>query len=137
MVPAESIENRLGRESHTTNEEVLFKADTERKLMKRTIKKQQLQFLEHCMKKDGIEKLALTGKIAGTRARGRQRITFLQRIAELSGKSTTELIQCTERRNGWHKLVADVIRKGITRRRCQKLEVPNVSSELSRKIESL
>ena len=78
---------RIGWESHTRNEEVLIKADTERKLMK-TIKKQQLQFLGHCMRKDGIEKLALTGKVAGKRARGRQRVTFLQRIAEWSGKST-------------------------------------------------
>ena len=35
---------RIGWESHTKNEEVLIKADTERKLMK-TIKKQRLQFL--------------------------------------------------------------------------------------------
>ena len=62
------------------------------------------------MRKDGIEKLALTSKIAGKRARGRQRVTFLQRITEWSEKSAIELIQCTERRNDWHKLVADVIR---------------------------
>ena len=62
------------------------------------------------MRKDGIEKLALTGKIAGKRARGRQRVTFLQRIAEWSEKSAIELIQCTGRRNDWHKLVANVIR---------------------------
>ena len=46
----------------------------------------KLQFLGHCMRKDGIEKLALTGKIAGKRARGRHRVTFLQRIAEWSEK---------------------------------------------------
>ena len=39
----------------------------------KTIKKQQLQFLGHCMRKDGIEKLALTSEIAGKRARGRQK----------------------------------------------------------------
>ena len=37
---------RIDWTSHTTNEEVLFLADTERKLMK-SIKKQQLQFLGH------------------------------------------------------------------------------------------
>jgi len=47
----------------------------------KTIKKQLLQFLGHCMRKDGMEKLAHTGKIAGKRARGRQRVTFLQSIA--------------------------------------------------------
>ena len=43
---------RIGWESHTTNEEALFQADTEGKLMK-TIKKQQLPLLGHCMRKDG------------------------------------------------------------------------------------
>ena len=61
------------------------------------------------MRKDGIEKVALTGKIAGKGARGRQRVIFLQRIAELNEKSMIELIQCTERRNDWHKVVADVM----------------------------
>ena len=70
--------------SHSTNEDVLFQADTERKLMKSS-EKHQLQFLGHRMRKDGMGKVILTGKIAGKRARGRQRGTFLQRIAELSG----------------------------------------------------
>ena len=82
---------RTGWTSHTTNEEVLFLADTERKLMK-PIKKQQLQFLGHCIRKDGMEKIMLTGKIAGKRATGRQRITFIQRLAEWSGMSGIELI---------------------------------------------
>ena len=86
------------------NEEVLIKADTKRKLMK-AIKKQQLQLLGGCMRKDGMEKLALTSKIAGKRARGRNRVTFLQEIGEWSGKSAIELIQCTESRNDWSKLV--------------------------------
>ena len=63
-----------------------------------------------------MEKIVLTGKIAGKRARGRQMITFLQRIAEWSGVSGVELIQCTENRNEWHKLVADVIRQDTRRR---------------------
>ena len=100
---------RIGWKGHTTNEEVLIEADIERKMMK-TIKKQQLQFLGHCMRKDGVEKLALTGKIAGNRARGRQWVTFLQRIAKWSGKSAIELIQCTESRNDWQKLVANIMR---------------------------
>ena len=71
---------------------------------------QQLQFLGHFRGKGRIEKLALTGKIAGKRARGRQRVMFLLRIAECNEKPAIELVQCTERRSNWHKLVADVIR---------------------------
>ena len=51
------------------------------------------------MKKDGIEKLALAGKITGKRARGRQWVTYLQGIAEWSGKSAIEFIQWTESRD--------------------------------------
>ena len=100
---------RIGWKTLTTNEEVLIKVDTQRKLMN-TIKKHQLQFLGHCMRKDRIGKLAHTGKIAGKRARGRRRGTFLLRIAERSRKPAIELIRCTENRKDWHKLVADVIR---------------------------
>ena len=48
----------------------------------------------YCMRKDGIEKIILTVKIARKRARGRQRITFLHRIVDCSGMSEIELIQC-------------------------------------------
>ena len=61
---------RIDWTSHTTNEEVLFLADTERKLMK-SIKKQQIQFLGHRIRKDGMEKIILKGKIARKKARGR------------------------------------------------------------------
>ena len=50
---------RIGWTSHTTNEDALFQADTERKLMK-TIKTRQLQFLGYCKRKDGMEKILLT-----------------------------------------------------------------------------
>ena len=93
--------------SHSTNEKVSFQADTGRKLIM-SIKKHQLQFLGCCMRKDGMEKIILTGKIAGKRARGRQRITFIQIIAEWSGMSGIELIQCTENRNEWYKLAFHV-----------------------------
>ena len=47
-----------------------------------------------------MEKIILRGKIPGKKARGRQRITFLQRIAEGSWMSGIELAQCKENRNG-------------------------------------
>ena len=90
-------------------EKLLFQVDTERKLMKSS-EKQELHSLSCCKRKAGMEKIILTGKIAGKRTRGRQRIIFLQKISEWSGISGIELIQCTENRNEWHKLVADIIR---------------------------
>ena len=60
---------------HLTNE-VLRKAKTERSLIK-TIRKRQLQFLGHIMRKEGLENLMLTGYIDGKRDKGRQRQTYL------------------------------------------------------------
>ena len=52
------------------NEEVLQRAGTGMKLILEITK--QMRFLGHLMRKDGLENLALTGKIEGKRSRGRQ-----------------------------------------------------------------
>ena len=61
------------------------------------------------MRKDRIEMLAHMDKMAGKKARGRQRVRFLRRIAKWRGTSATELIMYTENRIEWYKLIADVI----------------------------
>ena len=53
------------------NEEVLKRAGTDRKLILE-IRTKQMMFLGHLMRKDGLENLALTGKIEGKRSRGRK-----------------------------------------------------------------
>ena len=63
---------RISWTEHATNEEVLTRAQTERRLLK-TIRKTQLEFLGHVMRKEGLENLTMTGKIEGKRSRGRQR----------------------------------------------------------------
>ena len=59
---------------HVTNEEVLTRAGTKRELMM-TIRQRQLRFLGHVMRKNELENVVLTGKIEGTRNRGRKRLT--------------------------------------------------------------
>ena len=99
---------RISWTSHTSNENVLIRANTDRKLLVK-IGTHQLEFLGHCLRKEEIERLTLTGKIEGKRARGRQRITYLKRIAEWSGKSTLELIKYSQSRDDWHRMLAYVI----------------------------
>ena len=55
---------RISWTDHLTNEEVLRKAKTERSLIK-TIRKRQLRFLSHIMRKEGLENLILAGYIDG------------------------------------------------------------------------
>ena len=53
-----------------SNSEVLSMAGTERKLI-HAIRRRQLQFLGHVLRKQELEDVALTGKIEGKRARAR------------------------------------------------------------------
>ena len=57
-----------------TNEEVLRRAGTERKIMK-TIRKSQIELLGHSMRKEGLGELMLTGRVSRKRGRGRQGLT--------------------------------------------------------------
>ena len=62
---------RLRWTDRVTNVEVLRRIGQSTLLLK-TIRQQQLKFLCHIMRKDGLEKTILTGKIEGNQDRGRQ-----------------------------------------------------------------
>ena len=81
--------------SHSTNEEVLFLADTEQKLVK-SIKKHQLQFLDHCMRKDGMDKTIFTGRIAGKRQKRDKRSHFSKELQNGVGCQGLSLFSARE-----------------------------------------
>ena len=62
---------KLSWVDHVTNEEVSRRAGTQRKIMK-TIRKRQVEFLGHVMRKEGSEELMLTGRVNEKRNSGRQ-----------------------------------------------------------------
>ena len=45
------------------------------------IRKRQLEFLGHIMRKNGLEELILTGSVDGKRSRGRQREKYLTNLS--------------------------------------------------------
>jgi len=45
-----------------------------------TPRKQQREFIGHVMRRNGLEKLVVTGKIEGTRARGTERMKYLDSL---------------------------------------------------------
>ena len=96
-----------------TNQEILVKANTRRKLMQ-TIRKMQLEFFGHIMRKNGLEKLVTTGKVEGRRARGKQRMTFIKSLlGDMKDiTSAVELIQATNDRELWRSMVANVVIQG-------------------------
>ena len=96
--------------ARVTNEEVLRRVNQKRSLL-RTIRKRQIEFLGHVIRREKIEHLCLTGMIEGRRARGRQRKKFLDSILEDINNNVTagQLIQMARDRQRWRQMTAHVV----------------------------
>ena len=94
------------------NEGVLSRAQVKRKLMK-DIRVRQLNFLGHIIRRDGLENLAVTGRIEGKKSGGRRRVTWMSSVKgwlqERGVKhQKVELIERTRNRKLWHDMIAYV-----------------------------
>ena len=92
-----------------TNVAVLRRAGTGRQLTKNILER-QMKFLGHVMRKETLEELSVTGRIEGTRGRGRPRRDYLHSLCDIVGGITgpTELLRATKDRLGWKLMIADV-----------------------------
>jgi len=100
---------RISWTDKLTNDVVLLKADTQRSLLK-VITSRQIRFLGHVLRKDELEAIALTGKIEGKRALGRQWKMFLDWwVSFACGNRWTgvEILKLCQRREE-HQLIANV-----------------------------
>ena len=70
---------RIPWTARVTNVEVLRRAGVGRCLVQK-IRRRQLQFLGHIVRAEELESDCLLGRIDGTRARGRQRVTYMDSI---------------------------------------------------------
>ena len=77
---------------HISNSEVLSMAGRERKLIQ-AVRRRQLQFLGHVLRKQELEDVALTGKIEGKRTRGKQRLTYISNLSQWMGKSERDILR--------------------------------------------
>ena len=75
---------RISWTDHISKSEVLSMAGT-------AIRRRQLQFLGHVLRKQELEDVALTGKIEGKRARGKQRLTYISSLSQWMGKSERDI----------------------------------------------
>ena len=92
-----------------TNVEVLQMANTSRTLLT-TIRKRQLKYLGHVLRGQSLEKDCLLGMVEGTRARGRQRMKYMDGLKTLLGcGSVGEVARLAEGREDWRSIVAHVI----------------------------
>lgn len=68
-----------------TNEEVLQRMKTGRELLQ-VVRKQQMKFLGHVMRKEAVGNLSVTGKIGESRARGRPKEKFMNGLLKPNGR---------------------------------------------------
>ena len=99
---------RISWTERMTNKEVLERAGIKRFLLK-AIRKRQLEFLGHVMRKEGLENLSVTGKINGKRSRGRQRITYIASISRWMNATEQEVLNTTKDRKKWKSMIANVL----------------------------
>ena len=70
----------------------VLKAIRSRRELLAVLRKRQMAFLGHVIRADGLEILSMTGRISGSRGRGRHRKKYLDRVKELIGGVTTQQI---------------------------------------------
>jgi len=101
---------KISRTEKKSNEEVFQEAGVHRTLLK-CIRQRQLAFLGHVLRRQSLENLVVTGRIDGRRARGRQRLKYLNSLCDsLKDKvSPTQLIRASEDKGLWQRMVANVV----------------------------
>ena len=104
---------RVSWEEAVTNEEILNRMRTKRLLVD-TIRGRQWKFIGHVIREDGIERHIIETPMEGTRARGRQRIAFLDWMRKRAnardgtgrrwGRDGTELGEIARNRDGRRRM---------------------------------
>ena len=87
----------------------ILEAIGSRREMMAMVRKRQMAFLGHVMRAGGLENLAVTGRIAGSRSRGRPRKKYLDRMREaIGGVTTQQLLGMTRDRERWRSITGNV-----------------------------
>ena len=87
---------------------MLEMANTSRSLLT-IIRKRQLKYIGHVLRGQSLEKDCLLGMVEGSRARGRQRMKYMDGMKMLLGYvSIGEIARLAEGREDWKIIVANV-----------------------------
>jgi len=95
---------------HVSNAEVFTRAGTQRSLLK-NIRKRQAEFLGHIMRKQQLETMLITGKIEGTRSRGRQRQTYLKRMSGWLNIPSIAILRDSQDRKRWKTMIVNALKE--------------------------
>ena len=95
---------KISYTEHVTNEEVLRRANTKRKLLSEMVNR-QVKFFGHVMRKEEMENLITTCyDVEGKRVRGRHRETYQTYLQMMKEKTLIELIHLTRDIGVWSEL---------------------------------
>ena len=72
--------------------------------------KLKLQYFGHLIRTDSFEKTLMLGKIEGGQRRGRQRMTWLDGIADSMDVSLSELRELVMDREAWSAVIHGVVK---------------------------
>ena len=105
---------RIPWTARVTNVKVLRRAGVQRCLVQK-IKRRQLQFLGHIVRAEELESDCILGRLEGTRARGRQRVTYMDIILSYldGGQTTGNVIRLARKRRDWRSMVDNVTRQSL------------------------
>ena len=93
-----------------SNKQVLNREEASKEMM-RVIRRRQLRFYGHVMRRYQMESNCRTGRLDGRKGRGRPRNKFLDNLAKTVGGGTrpVEMLQMMSRREDWRPMVAKVL----------------------------
>ena len=99
---------RISYVTRKTNEEILQQTGQKRELLK-DVMNRQLPFFGHVMRKQKLEHVVICEKIRGKRARGRQRLKFMDQLKDVLGGSTEEILRAVNDRDGWRNKCREAV----------------------------
>ena len=74
-------------------------------VVREAIRKQKLRFFGHVIRRDGLDKQIITGKVNGSRRRGRPPTTWIKDITVITGLSLAEAARAAQDRRAWRRIV--------------------------------
>lgn len=69
-----------------------------------SIQRNILKYFGHTLRANGLEKLAIEGKVDGKRRRGRSPSRYIDQITNLTGCPLYQTIRLTEKREAWREI---------------------------------
>ena len=94
---------------HKSNDAVLKRMKTEKQLIN-TIKQRKCSYFGHLIRRDGLQRLLLEGRINGKRGRGRPRTMWMDNIKEWTKLNYNKSIRMAQDREKWRSMVANLLK---------------------------